>query len=182
MTDTLDHLRPGLSLPSVNLPATEGIEICLATLPGRSLLVVYPWTGRPGEPNPPNWDETSRRAWLDTGARGLPRSCLGFHRTWHRALRVEHADNGLSARDGAAPQAAVPGLERFGVGPRARAPPAEFCRWQRELSKAAYFTVEAGHIAHVFHHVPDPALHADDVLSWLRGKSYSRSSSASSTE
>ena len=41
------------------MPATEGTEISLARLPGRSLVIVYPWTGRPGKPNPPNWDEIS---------------------------------------------------------------------------------------------------------------------------
>jgi peroxiredoxin len=51
-----DHLRPGLALPKLSLPATDGSEIGLAARPGRSLLIVYPWTGRPGLPNPPSWD------------------------------------------------------------------------------------------------------------------------------
>jgi peroxiredoxin len=51
-----DHLKPGASVPSVALLATDGNEVDLATLSGRSLLIVYPWTGRPGFPNPPDWD------------------------------------------------------------------------------------------------------------------------------
>lgn len=51
-----DHLRVGLALPELNLPATDGAEICLAALTGRNLLIVYPWTGRPGLPNPADWD------------------------------------------------------------------------------------------------------------------------------
>ncbi len=39
------------------LPATDGSDISLSSLPGRSIVAVYPWTGRPGHPNPPNWDD-----------------------------------------------------------------------------------------------------------------------------
>jgi peroxiredoxin len=45
-----------MRLPHVTLPATDGSKVCLAELPGRSILIVYPWTGRPGLPNPPDWD------------------------------------------------------------------------------------------------------------------------------
>jgi hypothetical protein len=45
-----DHLKPGLKLPSIALPATDGTEIDLAALKGRSVVIVYPWTGRPASP------------------------------------------------------------------------------------------------------------------------------------
>jgi peroxiredoxin len=51
-----DHLQPGTRLPPLTLPATDGSNVDLARLPGRSLLIVYPWTGRPGHANPPDWD------------------------------------------------------------------------------------------------------------------------------
>lgn len=51
-----NHLKPGTALPPVVLPATNGTETCLATLSGRSVVAVYPWTGRPGQPIPPDWD------------------------------------------------------------------------------------------------------------------------------
>ena len=35
----------------------HGDEICIADAPGTSVLIVYPWTGRPGIANPPNWDD-----------------------------------------------------------------------------------------------------------------------------
>lgn len=50
------HLKPGLPLPDVALPATTGGDIRLAEVPGRSVVFVYPWTGREGHPNPPGWD------------------------------------------------------------------------------------------------------------------------------
>jgi peroxiredoxin len=43
-------------LPRIFLPATTGAAVCLADESGLSVLIVYPWTGRPGHPNPPNWD------------------------------------------------------------------------------------------------------------------------------
>jgi peroxiredoxin len=56
MNDGVSHLKPGVALPRIALPTTTGREISLADVPGRSVLIVYPWTGRPGHPNPPNWD------------------------------------------------------------------------------------------------------------------------------
>lgn len=51
-----DHLEPGTALPSLTLPATDGSQVDLAALQGPSAVIVYPWTGRPGEANPPDWD------------------------------------------------------------------------------------------------------------------------------
>ncbi|WP_439541081.1 peroxiredoxin [Hyphomicrobium sp.] len=50
------HFVPGLALPDVHLPATSGDAISLAGLAGRWLVFIYPWTGRPGLSNPPDWD------------------------------------------------------------------------------------------------------------------------------
>jgi peroxiredoxin len=43
-----DHL-PGSQLPAVALPATDGSEVTVAELPGRSVVFAYPRTGKPGE-------------------------------------------------------------------------------------------------------------------------------------
>lgn len=48
---------PGLQLPRIAFSATDGSRIDLSGLSGRSLLIVYPWTGRPGLPDPPGWDD-----------------------------------------------------------------------------------------------------------------------------
>ncbi len=49
------HL-PGLAVPSLPLPATTGEPDDLAGLgPGRVVVYVYSFTGRPGEPLPPDW-------------------------------------------------------------------------------------------------------------------------------
>ena len=71
------HLTPGLDLPSVALMATDGRSVDLAAVKGRSAVIVYPWTGRPGLPNPPDWD-------LIPGAHGSTPELEGF--------RNRHAD------------------------------------------------------------------------------------------
>src|SRR5262249_16044962 len=42
-----------------------------STLPVRSVVAIYPWTGRPGHPNPPNWD-------IIPGAHGSTPELEGF--------------------------------------------------------------------------------------------------------
>lgn len=51
------HLTPGLALPHITLSATDGMSIDLAALEGPWIVFVYPWTGRPGRPDPPGWDD-----------------------------------------------------------------------------------------------------------------------------
>jgi peroxiredoxin len=45
-----DHL-PGSRLPAVALTASDGAEVTLSELPGRSVVFAYPRTGKPGEPS-----------------------------------------------------------------------------------------------------------------------------------
>jgi hypothetical protein len=52
-----DHL-PGTTLPPVILHSTAGGEVALDQLPpGRTLIYVYPMTGRPGVALPEGWDQ-----------------------------------------------------------------------------------------------------------------------------
>jgi peroxiredoxin len=65
------HLSAGLALPDVALPATSGEATSLARLAGLWVVFVYPWTGRPGISNPPNWDHIP-------GAHGSTPEAEGF--------------------------------------------------------------------------------------------------------
>ena len=63
-----DHLS-GMRLPALALPATDGSTVDLSALSGRSVVYVYPRTGRPDQSLPIGWDEIP-------GARGCtPQSC-----------------------------------------------------------------------------------------------------------
>ena len=46
----------GRRLPDVELAATDGSTVNPARLKGFAVIFCYPWTGRPGHPNPPGWD------------------------------------------------------------------------------------------------------------------------------
>jgi peroxiredoxin len=73
------HLKSGLALPDIALAATDGKPMSPRWLPGWSVLYIYPWTGRPGLPNPPGWDDIP-------GAHGSTPQAEGF-----RALAGDYA-------------------------------------------------------------------------------------------
>lgn len=63
-----DHLE-GMTLPDVDLPATKGPAINLASLSGTTVIYLYPMTGRPDRDLPEGWNAIP-------GARGCtPQSC-----------------------------------------------------------------------------------------------------------
>ncbi|HEX2840261.1 peroxiredoxin [Hyphomicrobium sp.] len=74
------HLAPGLTLPDISLPSTAGGALSLARLAGRWIVFIYPWTGRLGLSNPPNWDDIA-------GAHGSTPEAEGF-RDSHEAYRA----------------------------------------------------------------------------------------------
>lgn len=78
------HLVPGLAVPDIPLSATDGRVLSLARLPGRWVVFVYPWTGRPGLQNPPHWDDIP-------GAHGSTPEAEGF-RDAYRAFRAAGFD------------------------------------------------------------------------------------------
>jgi len=167
MTDTVDHLRPGLSLPDMSLATTEGAAISLATLPGGSLVIVYPWTGRPGLPNPPNWDDIP-------GAHGSTPELEGFRDLSAGFAKHGVALFGLSTQTTDYQRAMV---KRLGL------PFSILSDVEREFSnrlglpafvtggdtylKRLTLLIEDGRIAHLFYPVREPERHAEQVLFWL---------------
>ncbi len=65
------HIIAGTRLPDVALPATRGAEVNLARFQERAIVFIYPFTGTPGEPNPPDWDRIP-------GAHGSTPEAEGF--------------------------------------------------------------------------------------------------------
>ena len=68
-------------LPARTLPATDDTGIDLAALQGRSVVIVYPWTGRPDQANPPDWD-------VIPGAHGSTPELEGFRDRHAEFLRL----------------------------------------------------------------------------------------------
>ena len=164
-----DHL-PGVAIPPVELPATDGAAVALAELPGRTVVYAYPWTGRPGEPLlTDDWD-------LIPGARGCtPESC-GFRD--HHADLLEAgalAVYGLSTQDTAYQRELT---ERLGLPfavlsdaglelTRAlRLPTFEVTG--RTLLRRLTFLVRDGAVERVWYPVFPPDTHASEVLASLR--------------
>ena len=87
-----DHLRPDLRLPSIALAATAGGVIDLSKVPGRAVVFCYPWTGRPGLPNPPRWDDIP-------GAHGSTPQAMGFRDRYAEFQARDVAVFGLSTQD-----------------------------------------------------------------------------------
>ncbi len=166
--DAVAHLRPGLPLPCIALPATTGGEIAPATLPGRLVLFIYPWTGTPGEPNPPGWDDIP-------GAHGSTPEAEGFrdhHAAYAQAgwqiiglsLQMAKDQSDFSARLG---------LPYALVSDHARA-------FQQALDLPIFTTagtaylkrltllIENGRLVQTIYPVHPPDTHAQDVLSRIR--------------
>lgn len=163
------HLQ-GMALPDVTLAATDGAQVSLSGLDGRTVIYAYPRTGVPGEVSiVDDWD-------MIPGARGCtPQSCA--FRDHHGQLLEAGADHvfGLSVQDSAYQREAAARLhlpfallsdERLELARRLRLPLMEIGGLL--LLKRLTMIVDGGRIAKVFYPVFPPDSNAGDVLAWLR--------------
>jgi peroxiredoxin len=161
------HLA-GMRLPPLVLPATDGSRVDLSKLGGRTILYLYPRTGRPGQALPDGWD-------MIPGARGCtPQSC-GFrdHFAELQRLGVAHVF-GLSTQDSdyqreAAERLHLPfamlsdaGLE---FAQALKLP--TFVVAGMTLLKRMALVIDDGMIIKVFYPVFPPDKNAEEVLAWL---------------
>ena len=162
-----DHL-PGMKLPSVLLPATDGRLVDLAALPGRTVVYAYPRTGRPDQPLPDGWDAIP-------GARGCtPQSCA-FRDHYGELLALGADVVGLSTQDTDYQREAVNRLHLpfpllsdadLSLTRALRLPAFEVNGMT--LTKRLTMIVRNGAIEHVFYPVFPPDRNAGDVIAWLR--------------
>lgn len=164
-----DHLA-GQPAPSLNLPSTSGATVALDKLGRlRTVLYVYPLTGRPGVDLPEGWDTIP-------GARGCTTEACDFRDHYQELLEAGAAEVfGLSSQDtdyqrevierlqlpfamlsdsGLSLSQAI-GLPTFRVG-------------ELTLFKRITLVVANGTIEHVFYPIFPPNQHAQEVLEWLR--------------
>ncbi|MFJ9820655.1 MerR family transcriptional regulator [Streptomyces sp. NPDC101151] len=164
-----DHL-PGMNVPQIALLDTAGRTIRLDALgPRRTVIYVYPLTGRPGTDLPEGWNSIP-------GARGCTPETCGF-RDHFRDLLEAGAGRvfGLSSQD-TDYQGEV--VERLGLPFDMLSDPAlsladalglpTFEAGGMRLFKRLTLVVRDGVIEHVFHPVFPPNEHAQQVLTWLR--------------
>jgi peroxiredoxin len=165
-----DHL-PGAAMPSLVLGDTAGNEVSLDRLgPARTVLYVYPLSGRPGVDLPEGWDAIP-------GARGCTPEACGF-RDHHADLRAAGASAvyGLSSQS-TDYQAEL--ADRLGLPFSILSDPdlelAEaldlptFEAGGERLFSRLTLIVTDGRIEHAFYPIFPPDRHAAEVLEWLRG-------------
>lgn len=163
-----DHLA-GETVPVLTLPATSGQDIAFDQFgAGRTVLYVYPLTGRPDVDLPEGWDTIP-------GARGCTTEACNF-RDHHDDLLAAGAARvfGLSSQDS--------DYQREVVG-RLRLPFAMLSDTSLALAKVLKLptfradgmtlfkrltlVISGGTIEHVFYPVFPPNDHAQQVLAWL---------------
>ena len=159
----------GVQVPSLSFYATDGRPVDLATLgPGRSIVFVYPLTGRPGVDLPDSLLEipgargsTEQASWfrdhhaelLAAGAArvfGLSAQSTGYQRELVHRLRLPYP----LLPDPRMTLATALGLPTFGAG-------------DMVLYRRLTLVIRDDVIEHVFHPIAAPAMHALEVLQWL---------------
>ncbi|WP_426512051.1 MerR family DNA-binding transcriptional regulator [Dactylosporangium sp. McL0621] len=159
----------GRELPDVEIFATNGEAVNFGRLgPGRTILFVYPLTGRPGVDLPDGLLEipgarggTEQARWfrdhhgelLVAGAArvyGLSAQSLGYQQELAHRLRLPYPlipDPRLTL----AAALALPTFEQGGM----------------TLYRRVTLVVSQGRVEHVFDPIPAPSTHANEVLRWL---------------
>jgi peroxiredoxin len=162
------HLT-GLKLPTLALTATDGSEVDLSALRGRTVVYAYPRTGRPGQDPPDGWDAIP-------GARGCtPQSC-SFRDHFAELQRVGVAHLfGLSTQNTEYQREAAERLHlpfpilsdaKFAFAREVRLPTFEVAGMT--LLKRMVLVIEDGIIVKLFYPVFPPDRSAYEVVAWLR--------------
>ncbi len=162
----------GRPVPRLRLTSTAGEDVALDEFgAGRTVLYVYPMTGRPGTALPTGWDDIP-------GARGCTPEACGF-RDHFADLRQAGADRvfGLSSQDVDYQREVV---ERLALPFAMLSDPAlslardlglpTFSTGELTLYKRLTLVIHDGVIEHVFYPIFPPDQHAGEVLAWLRGR------------
>jgi peroxiredoxin len=173
-----DHL-PGLAMPQLALPATDGSTIRVDTGPpgfSRFVLYAYPMTGVPGVELPPGWDSIP-------GARGCTPETCGFRDHAAELASLGASVAGVSTQSTTYQQEVVSRLalpfpllsdSSLELTSALRLPtftietgPLHDGQGVKTLLRRLTLVVRQGRIEKVFYPVFPPDTHVDEVLAWL---------------
>ena len=161
------HLRRGKHLPDLELATTSDRPVNFARLAGRAVVYCYPFTGRPGLPDPPGWD-------VIPGAHGSTPQAAGFRDLYQGFLQAEAGVYGVSTQS-------ISYQREFAQRLALPFPLVsdEALRLQRALKlptfaaggiaylKRLTLVIDNGRIERIFYPVAAPAAHAREVCAWL---------------
>ncbi|MES2093900.1 MAG: peroxiredoxin [Actinomycetota bacterium] len=165
-------MRELTRLPSVTLSATFGSNVDLAALSGRTVLYLYPRTGRPGTESPAGWE-------VIPGARGCTPEACSFrdHFAELRAAGVTRVF-GVSSQDSEYQSEAVEALRLpFAMLSDPGLLLAESLDLPTfEVDGQTFYSrltiiANGSTIEKVIFPVSDPQSHAAEIVSWLRSAS-----------
>ena len=163
-----NHLA-GMKLPDIALAATDGSQVNLSKLKGRTVVYIYPRTGVPGVDTLPGWDQIP-------GARGCtPQSC-SFRDHFDELKRLGVAQlYGLSTQDTAYQKEAATRLhlpfailsdEKLAFAKALKLP--TFTTAGMTLLKRMALVIDDGVITKAFYPVFPPDKNAEEVIAWLQ--------------
>jgi peroxiredoxin len=162
------HLA-GMKLPDLALAATDGGQVNLSKLKGRTVVYIYPRTGVPGVDTLPGWDQIP-------GARGCtPQSCsFRDHFGELKALGVAQLF-GLSTQDTEYQREAATRLhlpfailsdDKLALAKALKLP--TFSTAGMTLLKRMALVIDDGIIVKAFYPVFPPDKNAAEVIAWLQ--------------
>ena len=163
------HLT-GARLPNIALAATDGSSVNLSRRTGRTVVYIYPRTGRPGQALPTGWDGIP-------GARGCtPQSCgfrdhfadlkrLGVNQLY--GLSTQTTDYQREAAERLHLPFAILSDEQLAFTRALNLP--TFSVDGMTLIKRMALVIDDGAITHVFYPVFPPDKSAETVVAWLSG-------------
>jgi len=161
------HLSVAFPMPDVALPATTGGTLSVGAMRGLSVLVIYPWTGRPGLANPPDWDDIA-------GAHGSTPELEGFRdlHPWFvaRGIRVVALSGQDSAHQREAGERLVLPFPILSDADGTVADAADLPRFRAGDAlylKRLTLVLWHGRIVTRFYPVHPPDRHACEVKAWL---------------
>ena len=163
------HLA-GMKLPALSLVGTDGTAVDLSSLRGRTIVYVYPRTGRPNVSMPDGWDAIP-------GARGCtPQSCsFRDHFADLKQLGIARVF-GLSTQESDYQREAVerlhlpfPVLSDAEMALTRALNLPTFTAAGMTLLRRMVFVIDDGVMTKVFYPVFPPDKSAEEVVAWLRG-------------
>jgi peroxiredoxin len=154
----------GRRLPSIALASTDGTVVYPAALTGSNVFFCYPYTGRPGVPDPPGWDDIP-------GAHGSTPQALaysalhdGFDRIGARAFGVSFDDHEWQKEFAQRNALRVPLLSDAAGRFAAALELQTFRAGAREFLQRVTLIASDGRITAMRSRIADPAADAAEVL------------------